>query len=72
MPETVFASARNWTPVRINAACRQHGVGLTDRGEVILAGEVVGSYELAGGVLVIRDIAHDSPLVGIFDLRQVQ
>jgi hypothetical protein len=71
MPQTVFAAARNWTPARINAACRKHGVALTDRGEVIYEGQIVGSYELAGGVLVMHGIAYDSPLVEIFEMRQV-
>jgi hypothetical protein len=39
---------------------------------VIHDGEIVGTYELAGGILVIRDIAHDSPLVTAFEMRKVE
>ena len=70
---TNFASRALWTKRRLNDACRKHGIILSDRsGEVIVGGEVVGSFELAGGALVFHDIDHRSPLVGIFDLRQVE
>jgi hypothetical protein len=46
-----------WTPRRLNDACRKHGVILSDRrGEVLLGGEGVGSFELARGALVFHDI----------------
>ena len=72
MTGTIFASRSLWSPKKLNNACRKHGVHLSDPGEVILAGGVVGSYQWAGGCLVVRDIAHDSPLAAAFDLRQVE
>ena len=45
---------------------------LRRRGQVILGGEVVGNFEVAGGALVFHEIDPRSPLIGIFDLRQVQ
>jgi hypothetical protein len=70
---TLFASRHLWPDFpKLHRHARQHGVWLTDRGEVILDGEGVGTYELAGGALVFHDIQPQSPLVEIFDLRQVE
>ena len=69
---TIFASSRNYSSThRLRDACRKAGVSLSSRGEVIHGGAVVGTYELAGGVIVVRDIALDSPLIAALDLRQV-
>ena len=63
---TIFASRALWTPRRLNDACRKHGVILSDRsGEVIVGGEVVGSFELAGGALVLHDVDHRSHPRGV-------
>jgi len=46
---TLFASRHLWPDLpKLHRHARQHGVWLTDRGEVILDGEGVGTYELAG------------------------
>lgn len=69
---TLYASRETWTPRRLNALCRKHGVGLVERsGEVIVDGRVVGTYELAGGTLVVHDMDESSPLVAIFDLQRL-
>lgn len=69
---TLFASRDAWTVRRLNAACRKHGIGLSERsGEVIADGHVVATYELAGDTLILHDLDPQSPLVGIFDLQLV-
>jgi hypothetical protein len=69
---TLFASARNYSsPKRIAEAARKAGVVLTDRGDVLVDGEVVGSYELAGGILVVHDASPYAPWLAALGLRQV-
>lgn len=69
---TLFASRDTWTSRRLNAVCRKRGVSLSERnGDVIFHGQVVGSFELAGGTLVLHDIDESSPLIGIFDLQRL-
>jgi hypothetical protein len=69
---TMFASRALWTARRLNKVCQDHGVHLSERGEVVLGGAVVGSFEIAGGALVFHEIDSESPLVDIFDLQQVE
>ena len=72
MMMTMFASRALWTARRLNKVCKAHRVHLSERGQVVLGGAVVGSFELAGGALVFHGIAHKSPLIDIFDLQQVE
>jgi len=72
LPMTIFASRGAWTARRLRAACSKHGVGLVERsGEVILDGQVVAAYELAGDTLILHDLGEGSPLIRIFDLQRI-
>ena len=69
---TLFVSNRDWTPRRASAVCRRHGINLTDRGEVIFNGQIVATYELAAGTLVLHGLLPSSPLIAALDLRPVE
>jgi hypothetical protein len=69
---TLYVSNRDWTPRRANAVCRRHGISLTSRGEVIFNGQIVATYELAAGTLVLHGLELGSPLIAALDLRPVE
>ena len=69
---TLFVSDHDWTPRRLASVCRRHGISLTPRGELILDGEIVATYELAAGTLVLHGLAPGSPLVAVLFLRPVE
>jgi hypothetical protein len=69
---TPFASAKNYSILRrLGDDCKKAGVSLTSRGEVVVGGSIVGSYELAGGVLVMHDVPRDAAWLSTLALRQV-
>jgi hypothetical protein len=69
---TTFASAKDYSILRrLGEDCRKAGVRLTARGEVIVGGDVVGTYELSAGVLVMHGVPIDARWLAAPGLRQV-
>ena len=69
---SLYVSDLDWTPRLARSICRRHGLSLTEHGEVVRDGEVVATYELAAGILVLHGLPAKSPLVPALHLRPAE